>query len=326
MLSVAGCSSFVAAESSGAETEPTSDDETGQGTTSSEDSASTNPTSGADSDSGDPGPTTDPTTDPTTTGNATTDPTGSETTAGNDESTGSDSTGSDPTDASSTGDPPEACGDEIKQVNEDCDDGNADELDGCTSSCGLGPTAISYGMIVSTDLGGGSSTTGISDNTEECPPNHVLVGLQGDLTSEPWLGVIAGICRPAALTNTDPPEFATGGPAAELTEHGGFDGGGPWSTECGNDQAIVAVRGGGGSVMDGLQIRCASIDTVGAAAAYSLSPTPAARFEDLQGGAGGGMFGPLACPAGSIAAGLRTQTNSFVIQVELRCRELGLTY
>ncbi len=329
VLALGGCSTFFAAESSDTDTDATSADETGQTTLPPTGTTDPSPTSGADSDSDDPGPTTEATTDPSATGNPTTDPTGEQTTSGGGaESTtgGNSSTGSDPTDDSSTGDPPTSCGDSIPQDDEACDDGNSDELDGCTSSCEVGPTAIDYGATLTSELDGGSGTSGISDNTHECPAGEVLVGLQGDLTAEPWIGVIGGICRPTALTNTDPPEFATGAPPTVLPEHGGFSGGGPWSTECGADEVIVAVQGGAGTVIDGLQIRCASIDTIGAPGAYDLEATAEARFEALQGGSGGGPFGPLTCPDGTVAAGLRTRTNSYVIQVELRCRELGLTY
>lgn len=324
-LALGGCSTFVAAEGS-AESEASSSGETGQSTLSAGSDGDPETTSGPDSNSGGGESTTAPTTDPSATGNATTDPTVSPTTSGGGESTGGGSTGSDPTDDSTTGDPPAECGDGTPQAGEDCDDSNVDELDGCTSSCGLGPTGINFGAIVTTGLGGGSGTNGISDSSEECPADHILVGLQGDLTANPWIGVIGGICRPAGLTNTDPPAFVTGDPITALPEHGGFDDGGPWSTECGANEVIVAVQGGSGSVIDGLQIRCASIDTVGAAGAYGLEPSARPGFEELQGGSGGGAFGPLACPPGTVAMGLRTRTNSFVIQVELRCRELDLTY
>lgn len=330
VLALGACSSFVSADSSGAETEAGSGEESGQSTAASEDSTATNPTSGTGGDTNS-GTATDPTIDPSTTGNPTTDPTGSGTTSGGNEatgnaSTGSDSTGPEATDDSSTGDPVQTCGDKRVGGNEDCDDGNADELDGCTTNCVVGPTGLDFGSTLGTGLAGGSGTAGISDNTEECPAGHVLVGLQGDLTAEPWLGVIGGICRPAALTNTDPPEFATGAPPTALLEHGQFDGGGSWVTECDSDEAIVAVQGGSGSVMDGLQVRCASIDTMGPAGAYTLHPIPELRLEPLQGGAGGGPFGPLTCPPGRVASGLRTLTNSYVIQIELLCRELNLTY
>lgn len=321
-LVLGGCSTFVAAEGS-AETGGSSGDETGNATLSTSSDDATATTSGVDTNGGSSGTTTP---DPTATGTPTTDPTGPATSTGGGESTGGSSTGFDPTGESSTGDPPASCGDGIPHPSEDCDDGNADELDGCTTSCSLGPTGIDYGAIVTSGLGGGSGTNGISDNTHECPPNQVLVGLQGDLTTEPWIGVIGGICRPTALTNTDPPGFATGGPSTELPQHGGFTGGGPWITECGADEVIVAVQGGAGTVVDGLQIQCASIDTVGPAGAYSLAPSARPGYETLQGGDGGGSFGPVACPPGSVASGLRSRTNSYVIQVELRCRELDLTY
>ncbi len=319
-----GCSTFVAAEDEDpqADTEGTSAAETEQTPVPTGADSETSPTSGASGTSGAPESTTDADTTVDPTGRGTT----SEGSSGPAESTGNASSGPDPTDDSSTGDPSTTCGDSRTQDGEDCDDGNDDELDGCTSNCVEGPTGIGYGAIVTSGLGGGSDNTGIDNNSDECPAGEVLVGLQGDLTSEPWLGVIGGVCRPAALTNTDPPEFATGGPATELPEHGGFNGGGAWSTECSGDEVIVGVRGGSGTVIDGLQIQCASIDTIGDPGAYELDPSPNVEFETLQGGGGGGTFGPLTCPAGTVAMGLRTRTNSFVIQVELRCSELHLTY
>ena len=46
------------------------------------------------------------------------------------------------------------------------------------------------------------------------------------------------------------------------------------STECGDDEVIIAVRGNAGTVIDGLQIRCATLDTIGRPEAYELEPTP----------------------------------------------------
>ncbi|MBV1858960.1 MAG: DUF4215 domain-containing protein [Nannocystaceae bacterium] len=333
VLLLGACTSFVGAETSGAETETTSSDETGQSSIPI-DTSNSNPTSATGS--GDPATTTGPSTDPTTTGDTTLDPTAGETSTGEGESSAENSTGPESTDDSSTddsstddsstGEPEADCGDGVSEGDEDCDDENSDELDGCTSNCVSGPTGIDFGAAVGSGLAGGGGLEGTIDNTEECPPEEVLVGLQGNLTDDPWLGTMGGICRPAALTNTDPPVFATGGPPTELPEYGQVSTDDDWSTECDDDEAIVAVQGGAGTVIDGIRIQCAQIDTVGAAGAYSLQPTPNVQFEELQGGPGGGSFGPLQCPAGSVAAGLRTVTNSFVIQVELRCRELDLTY
>lgn len=328
VLALGSCTSFVAATSS--DTDAGSSDDGGQASTPAVNTtAEPASTSGTDEGTGASSPTTDPMTDPTvgpTTGDPTIGTTGTESTSGGGESTGDDSTGPNPSDGSSSGEPPASCGDGMTQGGEDCDDNNADELDGCTSGCGIGPTGIAYGAIVTSEIDGGGSTTGINENIEECPPDQVLVGLRGGLTTDPWIGVVGGVCRPAALTNTDPPEFATGAPATDLPQHGGFDDGGPWSTECGADEVVIAVRGGAGDVIDGLRIRCASLDTVGKAGSYSLERTSVPGFEALQGGAGGGVFGPLTCPPGTVAMGLLTRTNSYLIEVALRCRDLDLAY
>lgn len=317
---LSGCTTFVGEDTTGEET--SSGAETDADTSSgAQGSTGTSGASGAEAGTtDDPDPTADPTvqtTDPTTTTD-TTSTTAAETTRGAETSSSGES-------SSTGGPPPETCGDGEPQGEELCDDGNANELDGCTSACIPGPTAIDFGATFETELIGGGSTTGIQNATENCPPNEVLVGLDGDISMEGWLGVIGGQCRNADLTNADPPLFVTNGPLTELPEHGGYQAGGPWQTQCPEDQAIVAVQGGAGDVMDGLQIRCADVQTAGDPGAHTLDPVPSA-WEPLQGGSGGSSFGPLECPAGSVATGLQTETNSYVVRIRLLCRAITLAY
>jgi len=314
-----GCTSFASAapvdEGSSTGSETVADDSEGGDPPGSESSA-------GGTSSTDP---TDPTNpDPSSTTADPTDPTSADSTSGDGTSdTSSSSSGGD---GSSTGEPPVgSCGDGMQQEPEVCDDGNGDELDGCTSACLPGPTGIDLGTSSETDLLGGGSTTAIQNAVENCPPNEALVGLGGGISMEGWLGVIGGRCRPIGLINADPPAFRTNGPVTDLPEHGQFQSGGPWQTECPDDQVVVAVRGGAGDVMDGLQIRCADVQTVGDPGAYALDPV-AGAWEAQQGGSGGDDFGPLACPAGSVAVGLQTETNSYVIRLRLLCREISLAY
>lgn len=323
-----GCTSFVSASGGDADTE-----------------AGSSSTGAAESTQG---PTTDPTQGTTTDGGTTTNPsttdtptTAGTTTADTDPTTGPDPTTGDPgssggadessggrAESSSSGTVvPGVCGDGNVDAGESCDDDNGVEIDGCTSNCEFGPTGIDYGAVSPTGLGGGGGTV-IDDNTDDCPPDNVLVGLQGSIASmaEPWIGVIGGVCRPADLSNADPPAFVTGAPAFDLTPHGGFNSGGDWATECDDDEVIVAVRGNAGSVVDGLEIRCASIQTIGMAEAYDLEPIPLMGWEPLQGSMGGAPFGPLVCPPGEIATGLRVQTSSYLNQIQLRCQALDLIY
>ncbi len=264
----------------------------------------------------------------TTTPDSTTDPDASATDALGSTSTDTgDEPTSGPADGTTTGGTIQrGCGDGEQDRGEACDDANDDELDGCASSCVIGPAGLSFGATFETDLEGGESSTGIQNATENCPGDHVLVGLGGFLTApEAWIGVVGGLCQPARLSNQDPPAFRTDDPTTALPTHGQFDGGGPWLSQCADDQAIVALRGHAGDVMDGLQIRCADLETVGDPGAYELETSPTA-WEPLQGGNGGSTWGPVQCPAGTIATGVQTETNSFAVRIRLLCREVSLSY
>ena len=70
---------------------------------------------------------------------------------------------------------------------------------------------------------------------------------------------------------------------------------------------------------------CADVQTAGDPGAHTLDPVPSA-WEPLQGGSGGSSFGPLECPAGSVATGLQTETNSYVVRIRLLCRAITLAY
>ena len=321
-LALTGCSEFV-----GSETSTDGDSSSGGTSNSSTPTPTTDPsgdptTDGEGSSSASQGSTS---TDSTTSGDPTTDTTtnstdGETTTETTDGETTSSETGDDTTGGSNAN-----CGDGVEDPGEACDDGDDDELDGCTSSCVLGPTGLEYGATFETALDGGGSMTGIQNATDNCPPGGVLVALRGGLSDEGWIGVIGGVCRPSSASNEDPPAFQTSDPVTQLPQRGQFGAADTWFTECADDQAIVAVRGNAGDVMDGLEIRCADIATVGDPGNYALDPSPTAWLP-LQGGSGGSDFGPLACPDGTVATGLQTDTNSYVIRVRLLCRELGFAY
>lgn len=322
-LTLGACSDFTSLEGSGStDTEPAGSD-----STASSPDESTTTLSGTTSSSG--GETLD-----ATTNDSTTSPEATDTTAGPtgdpldaDTETETETSGREPsTGDSSTGEPPRSdCGDEVTQPGEACDDGNDDELDGCTSSCSIGPTALEFGPSTETDNGGGGSMQQINTSVDTCPDPQVLVGLSGGISSEGWLGVIRGECQDARLENTDPTTFRTSGPINELPSQGQFDKGGSWATQCADDEAIIAVRGGAGDVMDGLQIECAEVTTAGPPGAHTLEVS-STGWQPLQGGSGGGSFGPLRCPDGSLATGLETDTNSYVIRIRLLCRSVGLQY
>ncbi len=315
-LTLGACSDFTGVEVAG----NTGAESSGSGSTESpsdEGTTSAGPTTSVDDTRG--GVTTnDPTSSPETTDDPdpTADPTDADTETGEDTSTGD----------TSTGQPPMSeCGDGIEQVGEACDDANEDELDGCTSSCVIGPLSLGYGDQTETAKEGGGSETAINVVADACPNSQVLIGLSGGLSNEGWLGVIRGECQDARLENAAPTVFRTAGPINQLPAHGQFNGGGDWGTQCPANQALIAVRGGAGDVMDGLEIECAEVSTVGPPGQHSLE-TSSTGWQPLQGGPGGGPFGPLSCPDGSVATGLETDTNSYVVRIRLLCRSVELLY
>lgn len=317
-MALGACSDFTGVEVAGSTgAEPSSDT---SGSSSDEDTTSGTPTTSVDDTTG--GVTTnDPTTSPETTDDPTVDPTDDPTDAD------TETTGEDPsTGDTSTGEPPlSECGDGVEQAGEACDDANEDELDGCTSSCVIGPLSLEFGDQTQTAKGGGGSNTGINVVADACTYPQVLVGLSGALSNEGWIGVIRGECQDGRLENADPTVFRTSGQITQLPPRGQFAGGGGWGTQCPANEAIIAVRGGAGDVMDGLEVECAEVATVGPPGGHALE-TSSTGWQPLQGGPGGGPFGPLRCPDGSLATGLETDTNSYVVRIRLLCRSVDLLY
>lgn len=318
-LLVGGCSDFVDGATGTAASESS---------TSAEDASSTDGSGSTSTSATGNGTTTavDPTNDSTS--SATTDDPIDPTNDPTDADTETATTGGDPSGDTSTGDPPPEgeCGNGIEEPGEECDDANEDQLDGCTDACGIGPLGLDFGAGSQTAFEGGGSSTGIQNAVDTCPQPQVLVGFSGGLTmGDNWIGVVRGQCQDGRLENADPPNFRTTGPLNALPERGQFQGGGPWQTQCGPNEAVIAVRGGAGDVMDGLQVECAELATVGDPGDYALSRS-STGWLDLQGSEGGGAFGPLRCPGNSVATGLETDTNSYVIRIRLLCTDIDLQY
>jgi cysteine-rich repeat protein len=199
---------------------------------------STDPNSGASSDP-DTSPSTDPTDDPgTASASASTEP---------GDSSGplaSSSGGGETTDGGSA----DACGNGIPEGDEACDDANADELDGCTSACAVGPTGFDIGPLQQTAALGGSGDTLYFEGDDDCPQGQVLVGLQGELTAENWLGTIRGVCRTIGLADTAPTSVVYGA-GAELPMHGGYTDGGSYSLVCPEGEVVWRAQGQAGSIV-----------------------------------------------------------------------------
>ena len=187
--------------------------------------------------------------------------------SGGDDEPGDDEDTGDGPDDPDTGDDPDApepaCGDGVldAELGEQCDDGNADDLDGCMSNCGVGPTDISIDYLKESDLGPWHPN-GASNFAEACPEGQVIIGVDGRDGAhidqvKPRCGIIK-IEDPAdglPTLSIEPAEF--------LSPQGG-NGGGAFSLQCGDDEAVVglSVRDVGGAV-ERLQLRCAKLELAG---------------------------------------------------------------
>lgn len=278
-------------------------------------SADTDPNTGASTD---PGTTTstDPTVDPdTATASSTSEP---------GDSSGppvSSSDGGVTTDGGSV----DECGNGMPEGDEACDDANADELDGCTSACAIGPTGFDIGPLQQTPALGGNGGTLYFDGEDDCPQGQVLVGFEGELTVENWLGTIRGVCRTFDLADAAPTSVVYGA-GAQLPVHGGYTGGGSYSLVCPEGEVVWRAEGQAGSVFDRLAVQCASLDLLTDGEALpQLEVTPGSELGP-EGNDGGGAVGPVTCTEGSVATGVHLETNSYVIRLALRCRAIALAY
>ncbi|MBL4685501.1 MAG: DUF4215 domain-containing protein [Nannocystaceae bacterium] len=213
--------------------------------------------------------------------------------------------------------PGNRCGDGVPADDEACDDANDDELDGCTSACERGPTAVVLGDVDETGPFGGSASGSLDEDTD-CGANQVLTGLRVEfsqyLLSYYVLGRVAAICAPIALTNATPTAVGFG-PTSELAVFGNTSGDG-YTLTCPPNAAVSGLFGAAGLYTDVLSIRCRSLavnkaqDTVVLGAATADGPA----------GEDGGSPQNVDCAGDRIAAGYRIQGDDRATRFRLRCR------
>ena len=237
---------------------------------------------------------------------------------------GDDDPGPDPEPGSSsdgTGTPVEeqCIPDGVVGPGEACDDGNVDELDGCQSDCGFGPTELGWADAVWTETLAGADPV-FSESTDGCPVGTVLVGMRGALSPEGWIGRVGGLCRAQDLANTLPVHVESTGSLIELPVHGGFNQGGDWELQCPEDFVVVGANLRTGSVIDQIELSCEAFGTVRDDDGVVVLTIDAAALTEPAGSDTGNESEPLDCPAGSVADGMFIGTSSYVLQLGLRCR------
>lgn len=219
------------------------------------------------------------------------------------------------------------CGDARLGDNEDCDDGNQDELDGCTSTCRVGPIGIEEGQL--SELGDrfGGYATGALNAVSDCASNERLVGLRGVFSYYAQYFVLArlqGICAPIELLDQAPTAIDFG-PTTVLTELGTFSSGSdsPFEILCPADAVVSGLEGFGGLYTDRVGLRCRTVALTDDASEFELGQ----RVSGPSFGApGGGSVQQVSCPGTSLAAGFRVQGDAYATGIFLRCQQTELAF
>jgi len=223
------------------------------------------------------------------------------------------------------GDAPAACGDGLLDAErgEQCDDGNLDELDGCMTSCRLGPTDLRPDYEVSTPLelrGRGHDGEVFED---ECPEGEVIIGMVGRAGA--FIDQVQVQCGVIELTSSEPGSISVGLEAGTMLEPPrGGEGGDEFHLSCGAGEAVVGFGGSAGFFLDRLSLSCAPVELIHHPQTGVLSVGLGSRASTgMVGGVGGWPF-DQGCPAGEIATTIQGRSAGVITSFGLTCRPLVL--
>lgn len=235
-----------------------------------------------------------------------------------------DSTGEEP--GESTGESAEFCGDDIVNGAEACDDANANEVDGCTSTCAFGPTEIEVARRTQTmERFGGWRWDGL-DVDVTCDRDELLVGFSGVFSDYAGYFVLARVrpvCAPIQLANEIPSAVAFGDDSVG-EEIGTFSGpyDTPFELRCPDGEVVSGIHGRGGEYLDQLGVVCREPTLVSGQNGIALSDI------EYQAGFGSnaGSAHQLLCPSNTVANGMRVVGNAYAIGIFLNCSDLSVGF
>ncbi len=237
-------------------------------------------------------------------------------------SSGSSTTGESTSGSSSEDGGPSVCGDGRVQGQEDCDDANADELDGCTSLCERGPVGLEFGEIEETLGYFGGWVVPTFDEVSDCGPDEVLVGARGMFAyffEYYVLAQVRGVCAPVGLVNAVPTTLEFG-QAVELPSFGEIIGIDAFELVCPAGSVASGVFGASGLYIDRIGVFCRSLGLSEEADVVELGPPMGLRpfGTDLP------EESSVNCSPGTVPAGLRVLGDEHAARLHLRCREIGV--
>lgn len=241
-----------------------------------------------------------------TTGNETTGTTGTATTGTG--ATGGETTGT-------TGSP--EYGNGIPEPGEACDDGDEDDVDGCTAACLIGPIGLELTTPADTDLQGNAS--GGTRYDDDCPAGQVLVGFNG--YTDGWIFALEPVCGVPSLSGSI--DVVVG--AGAILPQRGSSASNMWTRTCGADQMVVGYSGRAGVLLDQLVLRCAPLEVSEAGGVFSVSVETVGDLPSV-GGTGGSPFGPIDCGPGSVATGVNIRAGDSVDALGLGCNLVELVF
>jgi cysteine-rich repeat protein len=209
------------------------------------------------------------------------------------------------------------CGNGEPDEGEICDDGNANNVDGCTNDCELGPVAITLSGTAAVGTVG-DATVGI-EYPDDCPAGQVVRGVSGEVSA---LGTIANlriVCAVVGLVDALP--VAVNLQIGDSLPVRGTPGPTPFSRDC-EAAALVglAARADGG--LQQVTVSCAPMELVETAGGWDIELADAAALAP----AGADTPAPvqaLSCPPHQVATGLSLVAADTLQAFTLRCSDPG---
>lgn len=227
---------------------------------------------------------------------------------------GSTEAGSASVDSSGTTSTAPECGNAVVEDDEACDDGNADELDGCTGACTLGPRAIMLELVPPPPPAG---TDGTITDTASCEMGDGQPRVLGALTGwrggpdEPvpqrWTVSVGGGCQQIGL-GLEPGTLRLAPDATMLAEFGNAVGQqDQWEVECPRGAVPIGISGriypGGPPNIVAVRLECGmAVLDLAAPSGVRVDPIASTAWTETT---SPGADETSACPPGTVAVGFR---------------------
>ena len=211
-----------------------------------------------------------------------------------------------------------SCGDGVLDAAEECDDGNAKGLDGCSALCHVEPqTLVVQDSAVLGPFGG---MPGQGPFSMACPEGQVMTEFGAYLDA----AYMNAICKPtgscAKISITPELQIALSPDFVGAYFGNCLQGVAPFSSLCPPDAALVGFRGTALAQINSITPRCATVSLVESADGFAVEV--GAAYDLLTYGGGGGMdFGPVDCPPGLIMTQFKGDAADGLHNLTIVCTE-----